>query len=301
MASTRRGRLGARLRQAAHPGPGLPRPGADGAGQRPAGRHPDGRRAARRPTGRRVPLRGVGLDPVRRRRGLVRGQLSPDRRHPRPPRHPRRSIRAAGRRTGLRAEIAEGWAASALGCCWPHGGRRDTRERGHSLAQPPPGTGRGHAWRVRPLGPGGLRGRADPQPLGRRWPRGPGRAGCRHLQRQLGVAAPAARPRPATGPGHQRVPAVQLRRAAASSTVARSSTPLRPWRRAPSISDGALNSQTDSYEAKRRHDGHLGELAYWRANAARASVARSTNASPLTSMKTRLMVPPTNGQGASPA
>jgi hypothetical protein len=48
-------------------------------------------------------------------------------------------------------------------------------------------------------------------------------------------------------------------------------------------------------------DGHLGELAYWRANAARASVARSTNASPLTSMKTRLMVPPTNGQGASPA
>jgi hypothetical protein len=52
---------------------------------------------------------------------------------------------------------------------------------------------------------------------------------------------------------------------------------------------------------RQRHDGHLGELAYWRANAARASVARSTNASPLTSMTTRLMVPPTNGQGASPA
>src|SRR5215211_9529146 len=52
---------------------------------------------------------------------------------------------------------------------------------------------------------------------------------------------------------------------------------------------------------RQRHDGHLGELAYWRANAARASVARSTNASPLTSMNRRLMVPPTNGQGASPA
>jgi len=39
---------------------------------------------------------------------------------------------------------------------------------------------------------------------------------------------------------------------------------------------------------------------YWRANAARASAARSTKDSPLASMTTRLMVPPMNGQGDSP-
>ena len=39
---------------------------------------------------------------------------------------------------------------------------------------------------------------------------------------------------------------------------------------------------------------------YWRAKAARASAARSVNDSPLTSIRTRLIVPPTNGQGASP-
>ena len=40
--------------------------------------------------------------------------------------------------------------------------------------------------------------------------------------------------------------------------------------------------------------------AHCRANAARASAARSVNDSPLTSITTRLIVPPTNGHGASP-
>jgi len=40
--------------------------------------------------------------------------------------------------------------------------------------------------------------------------------------------------------------------------------------------------------------------SYWRANAARASAARSTKGSPLTSMTRRSIVPPRNGQGGSP-
>lgn len=42
------------------------------------------------------------------------------------------------------------------------------------------------------------------------------------------------------------------------------------------------------------------DCGYWRAKAARASLARSTKDSPLTSMRIRLMVPPTKAQGRSP-
>ena len=44
-----------------------------------------------------------------------------------------------------------------------------------------------------------------------------------------------------------------------------------------------------------------GARCYWWANAARASCARSAKGSPLTSMTTRWIVPPTNSHGASPA